>query len=273
MTAAVDPPGTRAGPDERARPGLSAAAALVAEVVGGRPRVRWTQAWPIVLRPTGPRRVHLVHGAGGPLGGDRLAVDVRVEAGAELAVRSAGATIVQPGRGGAEARWRTTLTAGPGAGLDWAPEPSVVTDGAVFASSLRVALAEDASAVVREVVVLGRHGQRGGRYRGRLDVTVGAAALLANETRLDGADPVLGGLGGTAGFRAVGTLVIVRPGALGTPGCAPPGDSGAAASGEEPRVRWAWTELAGPGHVLLAVGDPGAVVDVLDAAAAALPRA
>ena len=42
-------------------------------------RVRWTHAWPVVLRPTalagdGGDRVHLVHAAGGPLGGDELAL-------------------------------------------------------------------------------------------------------------------------------------------------------------------------------------------------------
>ena len=95
--------------------GLSATAAVVVDVDGGRPRIRWTQAWPIVLRPTGNARVHLVHGAGGPLGGDVLALDVRVGASATLAVRSAGATIVQPGRGSDPARWDFDVVVDAGA--------------------------------------------------------------------------------------------------------------------------------------------------------------
>ena len=38
-------------------------------------------------------------------------------------------------------------------------------------------------------------------------------------------------------------------------------------AGERPDVRWAWTDLPGPGRALLAVGEPGAVIAVLDAAA------
>ncbi len=239
------------GPD-----GLTAAASVDADLHAGRPRIRWTQAWPIVLRPTGDARVHLVHGAGGPLGGDRLALDVRVGADAVLAVRSAGATIVQPGRGSEPARWDFGVVVGPGASLDWAPEPTVVTARADYRTSLRVELAAAARAVIREVVVLGRNGSAGGRYRGRLDVIVDGVPALAHTTLLDGADPALCGPGGIAGGRAVGTLLVVDP----VP--AAPG----ALVGERPDVRWAWTDLAGPGRALLAVGEPRAVIAVLAAA-------
>src|SRR3712207_8513049 len=39
----------------------------------------------------------------------------------------------------------------------------------------------------------------------------------------------------------------------------PPVDRAGAGAGERPGVRWAWSELDGPGAVLLAVGEPGAV--------------
>ena len=290
--------------------GLSATATVAADLEGGRPRIRWNQAWPIVLRPTGNTRVHLVHGAGGPLGGDVLALDVRVGTGAALAVRSAGATIVQPGRGSALARWDFDVVVGAGGSLDWAPEPTVVTDGADYRTSLRIDLGAGAGATIREVVVLGRHGGVGGRYRGRLDVSVDDNPLLAHTTLLDGADPALCGPGGTAGARAVGTLILVdavRPTAVGEAavgeaalrgaavgaaggrgtvggaavrgaaaggggaggggalgGAAPPGDP---PQGEREGVRWAWTDLAGPGRALFAVGEPGAVIALLAAAA------
>ena len=285
------------------RAGLTATATVAADREAGRPRIRWTQAWPIVLRPTGNARVHLVHGAGGPLGGDVLALDVRVGTGAALAVRSAGATIVQPGRGAAPARWGFDVVVGAGATLDWAPEPTVVTDGADYRTALRVDLGVGARVTLREVVVLGRHGGAGGRYRGRLDLTVDGSPLLAHTTLLDGADAALCGPGGTAGARAVGTLVVVDAAVLAaaddgsttrdpTAGCPASGpavggaaalpagtgaEGGGAAEapanvGERPGVRWAWTELAGPGRALFAVGEPGAVIALLDAAAAAVPR-
>jgi urease accessory protein len=278
------------------RAGLSATATVAADLDAGRPRIRWTQAWPIVLRPTGRARVHLVHGAGGPLGGDVLALDVRVGTGAELAVRSAGATIVQPGRGSAPARWDFDVAVGAAGTLDWAPEPTVVTDGSDYRTSLRVDLGAGARAILREVVVLGRHGGVGGRYGGRLDVSVDGDPLLAHTTSLDGADPALCGPGGTAGARAVGTLVVVDaagPTAGGSAsggtagsaralstgaGAGPPGGvradnaAGPPPVGERQGVRWAWTDLAGPGRALFAVGEPGAVIALLDAAAAHVSR-
>jgi urease accessory protein len=135
---------------------------------------------------------------------------------------------------------------------------TVVCDGAVLESRLRVRLAAGADAVLREVVVLGRHGERGGRYRGELSVDVDGDPVLAHSTLLDGADPVLCGPAGTGGARTVGTLVLASAAARRT------GDE-AGHAGEDPGVRWAWTELAGPGRMLLAVGDSGAVTALLDA--------
>lgn len=241
------------------RSALSAATRLTVEAGGGAQRVRWAHTWPVVLRQTGARRVHLVHAAGGPLGGDELALDVEVGAGAVVAVHSAGATLVQPGAGaaaGVPARWAVTARIGAGGRLDWAPEPTVVADGAALGSTLRIELAAGAAATVREVVVLGRHGQRGGRYTGGLEIVVDGVPLLAHTTVLDGGDPALCGPAGTAGARSVGTLV--HAGAVE----ARAGETG----GETAGARWAWTPLEGPGAVLMAVGTPAAVAAVLDAA-------
>ena len=198
--------------------GLSATATVAADLEGGRPRIRWNQAWPIVLRPTGNAQVHLVHGAGGPLGGDVLALDVRVGAGAALAVRSAGATIVQPGRGSVPARWDFDVVVGAGGAWNGRRNRPSSPTGRTTGRRCGSSLGAGARAIIREVVVLGRHGGVGGRYRGRLDVSVDGNPLLAHTTLLDGADPALCGPGGTAGARAVGTLILVdavRPTAVG----------------------------------------------------------
>jgi urease accessory protein len=229
-----------------------------------RQRIRWSQAWPVVMRPTGDEQVHLVHGAGGPLGGDTFGLDVELAAGAALRVRSAGATIVQPGVGPV-ARWEVRAAVGAGARLDWAPEPTVVCDGAELETRLRVRLDHGAGAAVREIVVLGRYGERGGRYRGELSIDIGGQPLIAHRTVLDGADPVLCGPAGTGGARAVGTLVLA--GAMGEPAVAGSPAAGGidGEAGEDPGVRWAWTALAGAGLMLIAVGDPGAVTALLHA--------
>jgi urease accessory protein len=244
------------------RAGIRAATRLTVERAAGRQALRWAHDWPVVLRPTGTgdEHVHLVHAAGGPLGGDDLALSVEVGPQARLTVRSAGATLVQPGAAtDAPARWTVELQVAAGGRVHWAPEPTVVSDRAALESVLRVSLAAGAAATVREIVVLGRHGQRGGRYGGALHVAVDGVPLLAHTTLLDGADAALCGPAGTAGARAVGSLV-----------CAGDVPVPPATVGEGDGVRWAWSELDGPGALLLAVGSPAAVTAVLDAASHAV---
>ncbi|MBO0851988.1 MAG: urease accessory protein UreD, partial [Pseudonocardia sp.] len=209
-------------------------------------RVRWRAEPPVALRRTGPARVHLVQSAGGPLGGDELALTVRLAAGTRLDVASAAATVVQPGCvGGAAARWTVTAELGPGARLRWWPEPTVVCDGAELRATIRLRLDEGAGALVREEVRLGRHGQRGGRYRGTLAVDHAGEPLVRHATVLDGSDAALCGPAGTAGWRLVaGVLGVgVEP--------VPPLEPAAERDG----LRWARHELAGPGWLLIAVGD------------------
>jgi urease accessory protein len=216
--------------------------------------LRWRCAPPVVLRQTGPNRVHLVQAAGGPLGGDELALDIRLSAGSSLQLRSAAATVVQPGRPAA-ARWNVAADLADGASLDWRPEPTVVCDRAELRSCMTVALQRGARATVREVMVLGRAGQRGGRFHGELTVELDRIPVIVHTLLLDGADPVLAGPAGTGGARVIGMLAVVGNWIGGPP----------QGAGEQPGLRWAWSALDGPGYLLLAVGDrPAAVTALLD---------
>ena len=218
-------------------------------------RLTWTSRPPLVLRRTGPRRVHVVQVGGGPLGGDVLSLDVDLGPGQHLAVCSAAATVVQPGPDpAAAARLDVRCDVADGAVLAWTPEPTVVCDRADWTSDLRVALAGTARAYLSEQVVLGRSGQRGGRCRQDLRVDVDGEPLLVASTRLDGADPALTGPGGTAGERSVGSVVVAG------------GQDLPEGAGDGPGVRWAWSALDGPGAVLTALGSASAVRGVLDRA-------
>ncbi|MFN2494411.1 MAG: urease accessory protein UreD [Pseudonocardiaceae bacterium] len=211
-----------------------------------------------MLRPTGPHRVHLVQAAGGPLGGDDLGLAVHLGPSTVLQVRSAAATVVQPSYPEAAARWTVTADLAAGAVLDWRPEPTVVCDGAELRSSIRVTMQRGARALMREVVVLGRVGQRGGRFHGELTVELEGVPLLAHTLLLAGADPALAGPAGTGGARAIGTLLVVGEGLGGPPEQA----------GEETGLRWACSVLDGPGWLLLALGDnPAPLARLLDLAA------
>lgn len=238
---------------------MRAGAELTVEAGPDAACLRWRCAPPVVLRQTGPNRVHLVQAAGGPLGGDELALDVHLGAGTCLQVRSASATVVQPSSPAVAAQWTVAADLADGAVLDWRPEPTVICDGAELRSSMTVVVQGGACAVLREVVVLGRAGQRGGRFHGALTVECDGVPLLAHTLLLDGADPVLAGPAGTGGARVVGMLTVVGEGIAG-----PPQDAG-----EELGLRWACSALDGPGHLLLALGDSPAVVSaLLDKAAA-----
>lgn len=188
--------------------------------------------------------------AGGPLGGDELVLDLKLGADTHTQMRSVAAMVVQAGGPPAVARWTVAATLGAGAALDWQPQPTVVCDGAELHSQMTVTLQRGAHAVLREEVMLGRAGQRGGRFVGELTVDLEGAPLLAHTLLLDGADPVLAGPAGTGGARVVGMLAMVGEGI----------DRPPERAGEEPGLRWAWSALDGPGWLLLALGDR--VIDV-----------
>lgn len=111
---------------------------------------------------------------------------------------------VPAGHPPAPARWTVAATLAAGAVLDWRPEPTVVCDDAELHSQVTIALQRGARAVLREEMVLGRAGQRGGRCAGELAVELDGAPLLAHTLLLNGADPVLTGPAGTGGARVLG---------------------------------------------------------------------
>ena len=146
---------------------------------------------PLVLRRTADA-VYLVSGAAGPLGGDTLELRIEVRAGATLRLRTVAAAVALPGRYGEESRLTVTATVGPGARLEYLPEPTVAADGARHRTEVTVRLAADATLLLRDEVLLGRHGERGGACRTRLavdrDSAQGWRPLLRHELDVSGTD-------------------------------------------------------------------------------------
>jgi urease accessory protein len=223
---------------------MHAAASFTVDRDAAGQRTYWRDAPPVVLRPIGTDRLHLLHAAGGPLGGDRLRLTGSVGPECVLRVDSAGATVVQPGPAGQSADWTVHVHVASGATMRWAPQPTVVCAEADFHALLHADVAPDARLTVREIVVLGRVGERGGRYAGTLSVTVGGAALIAHENLLDGTDPALSGPAGSGGRRVHGTLLV-----SGAETTLP-----AEQAGETGGVSWAVLPLDGPGFLVLAIG-------------------
>ena len=200
---------------------------------------------PLALRQA-EGAVYLVGAAAGPLGGDRLELSCTVGPGSTLRLRSAAATLLLPGRGGAASSFDVHTVVGPGAMLDHALQPMIVCRGCHHRQRSRLSLAGGASLRWREELVLGRHGEPPGECTLRLDVDYAGVALLRHELRL-GADHCFTSPAVLGDARAVGSLLLAGP------RCGDP-------------ARWfatdrlAITPLAGPGVLVLALAADAATL-------------
>lgn len=164
------------------------------------------------LYPEGEGTCHtiIVHPPGGIAGGDRLSLDVRLEAGSR-------ALLTTPGAGkwyrseGAAAGQSLAFDVQAGASLEWLPMESIVFNGAVADMQTTVNLADGASYVGWEILCLGRtaSGERfaRGSLRTRTELRCGGRRLWLELGRLEGDDPLMASPVGLAGHTVCGTLV------------------------------------------------------------------
>jgi urease accessory protein len=229
---------------------VKAVARVVAEAdTGGRTRLtRLRSEAPLVLRETADA-LYLVGGAGGPLAGDDLELEVEVGPRATLTVRTAAASVALGG--GMPSHLQIRVRVAAGGELRWLPEPVVAAQGCDHRMDATVDVAADGRVTWREEILLGRHGEPSGSVTTRLTADAGGAPLVRHELALGPGAPYSGGPAVVGSARAVGTLLIVDPG------------SGAG----QPRVR-----TLGPNAVAMALDGPGIQVVVLDADAMVLRR-
>lgn len=139
------------------------------------------------------------------LAGDAIVIDVVVGPGARLELVEPAGTVAYAMDGG-RASWDVTIELGPASTLVWAGETFVVAEGARVDRSTTIRLGSAASMAWREMVVLGRHGERPGRLRQELNVTGhNDAPMLAEELELGPASSRLL-LGGA---RALGSVLVL----------------------------------------------------------------
>lgn len=192
---------------------------------------------PISLRPT-PDGVYLAGSAAGPLGGDDVELCVEVGDGAALTVRTVAASVALPGHGGRSSRVTVTARLGADASLLWLPEPVVAAAGCDHLMAADGTLADGATLVWREELILGRTGEQPGSFRTSTRIDVGGRPLLRHQLHVGG-----DGWAGPAvldGARAVGTVVL----------------AGRAAVAVAART-------IGPGAALLPLDGPGTLVSAL----------
>lgn len=164
---------------------------------------------PFTFRETA-RGVSWVGTAAGPVGGDDLRLDVDVAAGGELDLTSVAASLVHPGPGGAPSSTRLRAGVGAGGTLAWHPRPSVLIEGCDHRATTMLDLAAGATVEWREEVVLGRADGRSGSLLQRLVVDLDGMPLLRSDLAVGPRWPGSLGPAGTAGARAVGTVLLVN---------------------------------------------------------------
>ncbi len=166
------------------------------------------------LRPHGTRaRVCVISAMSAPLGGDRLAFDVTVEAGAELEITTAAATLALRGPGPTpdHATYNVRLTIGDKATLHWLPQPLISTHGSDLRQTYTVDLAPTARLILREELVLGRAGEPPGQVASHLTVRRDGQPLLEQHTILGDCAPGWDGPAVLGGHRATGQILVVDP--------------------------------------------------------------
>jgi urease accessory protein len=131
----------------------------------------------------------VVGSAAGPLAGDRIALDLRVEPHARAVVIATGASLAQGRPGAAPGRLSTTVTLAEGAELTGRPAPLIACAGSAVEVRLDLALAGTAALRWREVVVLGRLGEPAGQVC--LDWRVSRAGQPVLRQRVELTDPEL----------------------------------------------------------------------------------
>ncbi|GAA1974287.1 hypothetical protein GCM10009718_07870 [Isoptericola halotolerans] len=147
-----------------------------------------------VSRSTDHAEVALVATGAVLLGGDHVVVRLDVADGCALRVTDVGGTVAYDGEG-AGCRWDVEVRLGRDARLDWYGMPLVVSTGADVQRTTSAHLGPGARMVLRETVVLGRDGERGGRVVLRSEVTDDDGPVLVEEVVADGGRPVPGVLG------------------------------------------------------------------------------
>ena len=156
-----------------------------------------------------------INTSGGVTGGDRLQWQAVAGPGTSVALTTQAAERIYKASSG-EGQIETSLKLAEGAVLDWLPQETILFEGARLRRRLNVEMADDASALLLEPLVLGRKAMgetlddvamndqwrvtRGGKL-----VYADALSLIAPLTRTTAGSATL------AGARALATLVYIAP--------------------------------------------------------------
>lgn len=221
---------------------------------------------PLLLRITGAAtsevfpgchgaQVHLVAGAAGPLGGDQLHLNIDVAAATTLFLRDVGSTLLLPGQHADTSVTRTRIHVASGATFTWEAEPVIAAHGCNHHNDVHITLDDGARLLLRESIVLGRHGEQPGDLRQRLRIRYADKPLYAQELAIGTHAPGWVGPAVSGGYQSFGSIIVIDT--------AFRHDHLVPAPGPETAV----SPLSGPGLIITAAApDALALSQLLDAA-------
>ena len=168
------------------------------------------------LYPEGPSICQnvLVHPPGGLVGGDQLAIDIALGAGAHALVTTPGATRYYRSTG-ATATQRVQVSIADGARLEWLPLETIAYSGCLGENLMRFELARGAEMIGWDVLALGLPASDQAFVRGRFTQSVEMPGRWLERGSIDALDSrLLDSPLGFAGHRVLGTAWFAAGNAL-----------------------------------------------------------
>jgi len=149
--------------------------------------------------------------AGGLFDGDRLAINVAAEAGAQVHLTTQASTIVHRGAAAQEVR----LTAAPKALLEYVPDPTILFPDAHLRARLEIALDDTACVILGDSFIAHDPDGAGcpfGTLDNRTRITDATGTLrVLDRFHVDGTDWADGKVGRLGPHAAQGTLMVLAP--------------------------------------------------------------
>jgi urease accessory protein len=177
----------------------------------------WAQAPLKVQRsfyPESPEICHsvILHTAGGVVGGDRLSLDLRLQAGANALVTTAAAGKIYR-TNGLTAEQTVQVSIAENACLEWLPQETIVFEQAQYRQGLRVDLAPGACWLGWEITRFGRTARGesfyAGDWRSHTEVWQAGVPLWIDRQWLPGSKLTFHSPHGLAGYPVVGSFALV----------------------------------------------------------------
>lgn len=172
----------------------------------------WHLLPPIYLDDTGAAYTLLVNPSGGLVGGDRLSIEMSVDEGAHVLISAPSANRVYRSEGEVSVQ-DIELAVGPGAIVEWLPEPTIPFAGSRFRQTLHATLAPGATILLWDAIASGRIA-RGERWvfatlENDIRITTASGSAVVERYALDPATN-LGAIGLAADWNYVASLYVVN---------------------------------------------------------------